>query len=173
MLTKKVEEALNHQIAYEAYASSSYLSMASWCEVQGLRGATAFFYAQSAEERVHMLKIIRYINIAGGHALIPAVKEPANAYKSLKDVVETSLHQEQDVTKQINKLVELSFEAKDFATHHFLQWYVAEQLEEENLFTTILNIIKLGGKDEQRSLLIIDNEIAKIRGENGESSEEE
>lgn len=164
MLTKKVEAALNGQIVYEAYASSSYLSMASWCDTQGMRGAAKFFYTQSDEERVHMLKIVHYINTANGHALVPAIKEPAHTYKSFQDVFEISLAQEEEVTKQINNLVELSFDVKDFATHNFLQWYVKEQLEEENLFHTILNVIKLGGKEE-RSLLLIDNEISKIRAE--------
>lgn len=162
MLNKKILDALNEQIEYEAYASSSYLAMASWCEKEGLRGCTGFFYEQSGEEREHMLKIIRYINGAGGHAVIPAVEEPQAEYKSIKDVFETSLKQEQGVSKQIYKLVELSFNTKDFGTYHFMQWYVAEQLEEENLFKMTLDIIRIAG-EEERSLLLIDNEIAKVR----------
>jgi len=164
MLTKKVEKALNEQIGYEGYASSSYLSMASWCEKEGLRGCTAFFYEQAAEEREHMLKLVRYINGAGGHAHVPAIKEPPATYKSIKHIFELSLEQERDVTKQINKLVELTFGAKDFTSYNFLQWYVEEQLEEETLFNSILDIIKLAGKEE-KSLLLIDNEISKVRSE--------
>lgn len=162
MLNHRVEKALNDQIAKEAYASSSYLAMASWCETQGLRGCTAFFYAQSDEERVHMLKLIKYVNASGGQATIPALDEPKATYKSVNDVFETSLKQEQDVTKSINKLVELAFSVKDHASYNFLQWYVAEQHEEERLFKGILDIIHLGGKDP-RSLLLIDKEIAVLR----------
>ena len=165
MINKKIEEAINEQVANEAYASSSYLSMASWCEVTGLRGAAAFFYEQSDEERVHMLKMVKYINEAGGHALVSAVKEPPGNYKSITEAFEIALKQEQGVTKQINKLVDLALETKDYASFHFLQWFVEEQLEEEKLFRTILDVIKLGVSDSKSALLLIDNEIAKIRGQ--------
>ncbi len=168
MLSKKVEEALNKQVAYEVYASSSYLSMASWCEKEGLRGTASFLYAQSEEEKTHMLKIFRYINEAGGHALSPALKEPPNKYNSINHVFELALEQEINVTNQINKLVELSLVTQDYASFHFLQWFVEEQLEEEKLFRMILDIIKLAGK-EGRSLLLIDNEIGKLREEEEKS----
>jgi ferritin len=164
MLTKNVEEALNKQIGYEAYASNSYLSMASWCDQEGLRGCTAFFYEQSNEERMHMLKIVKYVNQTGGHAKISAVEPPAETYQSVKDVFEKALRQELEVSQQINQLVELSFQAKDFATYNFLQWYVQEQIEEETLFNAILDIIRIGGQ-EAKSLLLIDNEISKIRSQ--------
>ena len=164
MIHKKIEEAINQQVANEAYASSSYLSMASWCETTGLRGAAGFFYQQSDEERIHMLKMVKYVNEAGGHAIVPVVKEPPAIYKSINEAFEIALKQEQEVTQQINKLVDQSLETKDYASFHFLQWFVEEQLEEEKLFRTILDVIKIGGADP-RSLLLIDNEIAKIRGE--------
>lgn len=168
MLSKKVEAALNQQIIYEAYAASSYLSMASWSEKEGYRGSTAFFYTQSEEEREHMLKLVHYINQTGGHARVAAIKEPPHVYKSLKDVFEIALQQEIDVSKSINKLVELSFDTGDFATFNFLQWYVAEQHEEEHLFTSILDLLKIAGS-EGKNLLIADNEIPKLRGEEAKS----
>lgn len=161
MLNKKIEKELNGQIAREAHASSSYLSMASWCETQGLRGSASFFYTQSQEERVHMLKLVKYVNESRGHALIPALKEPKTEFKSLHEVFELSLEQERDVTKSINHLVELTFSSKDYASFNFLQWYVAEQHEEESLFAAILDLLNLAGKDG-RSLLIVDGEIAKM-----------
>ena len=170
MIHKQIEEAINEQVANEAYASSSYLSMASWCEITGLRGAAAFFYQQSDEERVHMLKMVKYVNEAGGHALIPVIKEPPVTYKSINEAFEIALKQEQGVTKQINKLVDLSLQSKDYASFHFLQWFVEEQLEEEKLFRTILDVIKLGSADPRSSLLLIDNEITKIRGEEAKAA---
>lgn len=173
MIQNKIEKALNDQIAMEAYASSSYLAMASWCEAQGLRGATKFYYAQSDEERVHMLKLIKYVNSSGGHAKIPALKEPQQNYQNVQETFEMALKQEEGVSQSIDKLVELTFTTKDFASHHFLQWYVEEQHEEENLFRTILDQFALAGKDG-RSLLILDNEIMKIRAEiEAEAKEQE
>ena len=162
MLTKEVEAVLNGQIEQEAYAVHSYLSMASWCETKGIKGASAFFYEQSAEERTHMLKLVKYVNEAGGHSKIPGIKEPQAKYKSLRDIFETSLAQEQAVTKSIYNLVEVSLAAKDFKTQAFLQWFVAEQHEEENLFQSALDLLNLSG-DEEKNLLLVDNEIAKLR----------
>ncbi len=162
MLTKKIAAALNDQMVKEAFASNSYLSMASWCDDQGLRGCAEFFYAQSNEEREHMFKIVKYINESEGHAHIPSIKEPLCKYKSIKEVFELSLEQEKEVSKLINKLVELALGDKDYATNNFLQWFVAEQHEEEQLFRSILDIIRLAGS-EGKNLLIIDNEVLKIR----------
>jgi len=164
MLTKKIEKALNEQIVLEAYASNSYLAMASWCEVKGFRGATKFYYAQSNEERVHMLKLVKYVNASGAHANITSVDGPERAYKTLQETFEAALKQEREVSKSINKLVELTFNDKDYTTHNFLQWYVQEQHEEESLFKSVLDLFALGGKDG-KSLIIIDNEIMKIRAE--------
>ena len=158
MLSKNVEKALNGQIALEAYASSSYLAMASWSEGNGLRGSAEFFYAQSAEEREHMLRLVKYVNEASGHAHIPAIKEPPCSYKSLNETFEIALQQEKNVTESINKLVELCFNSKDYASFNFLQWYVAEQHEEESLFMNILDLFKISGA-EPKNLLLVDKEI--------------
>ena len=170
MLSEKIETALNEQIANEAHASNSYLSMASWCEKNGLRGCASFMYEQSREETEHMMRMLRYVNEAGGHAKVSAAKEPPYNYASVSKVFELALEHEIHVTKCINKLVELCLSAKDYTSFNFLQWYVAEQHEEERLFTSILDIIKITGT-EGRNLLLLDNEIAKLRKK--EEDEEE
>ncbi len=162
MISKKIEESILGQITNEAFASRSYLAMASWCETEGFRGCASFLYAQAGEETEHMLKLIHYVNEAGGHARISAIKEPVNQYKSVQEVFYAALDQEKGVTVQINKLVEITLNVKDYASFNFLQWYVAEQHEEEKLFTTIKDMIKLVGTD---NLLLIDKDIEKLRVE--------
>lgn len=162
MLTKKMEQALNDQLAKEAYASNYYLAMASWCEKTGLRGSAGFMHEQSVEEREHMMKLVKYINEVGCHALAPEIKQPPNSYKSITHVYELALEHEINVTKSINKLVELALTSKDYGTFNFLQWFVAEQHEEENLFRNILDLIKITGT-EGRGVFLIDNEIGKLR----------
>lgn len=82
MLLKNIQEALNNQVKLEAASSQAYLAMASWCEIQpGLDGVSEFFFQQSNEERVHMLKLIRFINERGGFALIPALEQPIVTFK--------------------------------------------------------------------------------------------
>ncbi len=162
MLSKDIETALNEQIVHEGYASSYYLSMASWCEKSGLHGCAAFLYEQSEEERDHMMRLLRYINASGGHAKACAVKEPPYEYKSVGEVFELALEHEIHVTRLINRIVELCLKTKDFSSFHFLQWFVAEQHEEEKLFTSIRDLIKMTGTDG-KGLYFIDTEISKVR----------
>ena len=163
MLSQKIQSALNGQIAEENYASHYYLALASWCEKKGLPGSAKFLYAQATQERDHMMKLFRYVNEAGGHALVSAVKEPPHEYKALAEVFELVLQHELQVTKLINALVETCLAEKDYSSFNFLQWYVAEQHEEERLFRSILDIIRLAGTDG-RGLFHIDKEIGKLAG---------
>lgn len=164
MLTKKIESALNEQIVMEAFSSNAYLAIASWCDVKGFRGATQFYYDQSDEERMHMLKLVKYVNASGAHANITEVSGPQRSFNNLKETFEVALQQEQKVSESIHNLVELTFNEKDYTTHNFLQWYVKEQHEEESLFRSILDLFEMAG-DDTKSLIILDNEITKIRAE--------
>ncbi len=161
MLSKKMEEALNKQIALEGYASYLYLSMASWCDREGLEGCAQFMYRQSEEERDHMLRIFHFINEADGHALTPGIHQPEHEFESIHALFNEVYEHEQNVTKSINGLIELSYKEEDFNTLNFLQWYVEEQREEETLMRTILDKLKLIG-DGPQSLYYIDKEIDAV-----------
>ena len=132
MLTKKVEKALNAQIAMEFEASNVYLSMASWAEIQGFVGSSSFLYQQSDEEREHAMRLFHYVNDRGGQAIVGAQKAQPTTYKAIKPVFEAVLKHEIKVSDSINDLVELCVKEKDFTTQNFLQWYVSEQIEEES-----------------------------------------
>ena len=143
-----MKKALNDQVALEASASNSYLAMASWCEVTGYQGGADYFYAQSDEERTHMLKVVHYLNDMGAIATIPATKAPASSYKSLEAVIKTALKSEQTVTKAIHKMVEIAQKEKDHSTYAFLEWFVNEQVQEETKFETVLQKFDLLGRDK-------------------------
>jgi ferritin len=153
--------ALNQQISLEAYASFLYLSMASWCDREGMEGCALFMHRQSAEERVHMLKIFDYLSEIDGHALTPEIKQPPHEFSSVQEMFQKVYAHEQKVTASINELVALSNQENDHSTGVFLQWYVNEQREEEALMRSILDKIKLIG-DGPQSLYFVDLEIAKI-----------
>ncbi len=161
MISARMEEALNKQVAREAYASFLYLAMASWCEKEGLSGCATFFYRQSDEERMHMLKIFHYLNEMDRFAITPAVPQPPLEFGSVREVFEKTLEHEMEVTRAIYELVELARQERDHATEHFLQWYVEEQREEEGLMRTILDRIKIIG-DGPQSLYFIDKEVEAI-----------
>ena len=161
MISKKMEKALNAQISLEGYASFLYLSMASWCDLEGLDGCAKFMYRQSQEELSHMLRIFNYISDVDGHALSPGVKQAPHHFKSVQEIFNLVYAHEQKVTKAIHELVALSLQEKDHTTYNFLQWYIEEQREEEALMRTILDKIKIIGKGPQ-SLYFIDQELEKI-----------
>ena len=158
MLSKNIEVALNNQIRIEAESSQIYLSMACWAEVNGREGIAQFMYAQSDEERAHMLKLIKYVNERGGHAQITDLKAPKTTYDAFQGMFEELYKHEIFVSNSINELVHITFAEKDYATHNFLQWYVAEQIEEEATAKSILDKINLIG-DDKGGLYLFDRDI--------------
>lgn len=151
----------------EAESSQAYLAMASWAEIQpGLEGVTEFFYKQSDEERVHELKLIRFINERGGFATVPPLPQPMITFQSLRRVFEEFLKHELQVSNSINDLVHLSLTEKDYATHNFLQWYVNEQIEEERTARNLNDKLELIG-DDKSGLYLFDRDILNYRNPGG------
>ena len=161
MIGKDIEAALNKQISAEANSSHLYLAMASWAETRGYEGVSNFFYSQSDEERQHMLKLVKYVNERGGHAHIPEINEPSKMFDCLTHVFQNFLDHEVKVSALINDLVHLCHEKRDYTTQNFLQWYVAEQIEEEALARTILDKLKLIG-DDKGGLYLFDRDVNQL-----------
>jgi ferritin len=167
MLPKKVEDILNVQVDKEGYSSHIYLSMASWAENQGLGGIAEWLYAQSEEERMHMLKLVRYINERDGQAKIIALKEPPSEFGSVQELFEKVLEHERYITASINEIVQVCIDENDYTTHNWIQWFVTEQIEEEASVRAILDRLKLAGNH----LYMFDRDIMNMRGEESESEE--
>lgn len=161
MLSKSLVGKLNDQINLEFYSSNLYLQMAAWCESQGLRGSAFFLGKHAGEEMMHMRKLFDYVNETGNLAVLGSIEAPPAEYASLGDLFALVLEHERLVTAKINALVGSAMEEKDFATFNFLQWYVAEQHEEEALVGEIVGKVKMVG-GEGRGLYFLDREIASI-----------
>lgn len=168
MLSAKVTAALNKQIELEASSSQFYLAMASWAETQGLNGVSGFLYKHSDEERMHMLKLIKFVNERGGQGVVPALKQPPLSFKSVKAVFEEVLKHEIKVTNEINNLVDTTLKEKDYTTHNFLQWYVSEQIEEEALARQIVDKLKLIG-DDKGGLYFFDRDLEALSAKTAEA----
>ncbi len=164
MLNKKVEDILNRQVEREAYSSNLYLAMAVWAECNGLEGTSKWLYAQSDEERMHMLKFISYINERGGRARITAIAEPPSEYKDVREVFDKVLKHEQFVSASINEIVEVTLNEKDFTTHNWIQYFVTEQIEEEASVQSIIDKLKLMG---DHNIYMFDRDIMGMRSEGG------
>jgi len=162
MLNKNVEKALNEQIERESFSSNLYLAMASWADTNGYPGSAEFLYVQAEEERLHMLKIFRFINNREGKAVVPALKQPEHQFNSIKAVFQEVLGHEKFISDSINKLVGICIDERDFTTVNFLQWYVNEQIEEENTARTIVDRLNLLG-DDKVQLYMFDRDLKTVR----------
>jgi len=158
MITKNVEKALNEQIKREEHSSRLYLAMASWAERAGYPGAADWLYAQTEEERLHMLKLVHYLNARGGKAEITALESPQAVFKSLKDVYQHVLKHEEFISVSINELYAVCVKEKDITSANYLQWYINEQIEEESTVRSILDQLNLAGT-EKGGLFMMDKEL--------------
>jgi ferritin len=159
MISKIVENAINEQIKREEHSSRIYLAMASWAERTGYPGAANWLYVQTEEERIHMLKLVHYLNDRGGSAIIPSLDAPVAKFKSLPDVFQKVLEHEEYISASINELYAICTKEKDFTTANYLQWYITEQIEEESTVRSILDQIRLAGNDKG-GLFMMDKEFA-------------
>ena len=158
MLTKRMEEELNDQIVREMFSSNLYLSMSSYFESINLRGFANWMRIQAQEEFAHTMKFYEYILDRGGRAIIGQIEAPPNQWKNVLDVYQEVLDHERAVTASINNLVKIAREENDFATDNFLQWYIAEQVEEEANVSDVLEQLKMiDGKGA--GLFILDREL--------------
>jgi ferritin len=142
LISKELEKAINEQVGREFGASLQYVNIATYFDTDNLANLAAFFYRQADEERMHAMKFVRYIVDAGGQVSIPAVAGPKTSFASPEEAVNLALQWEQDVTKQINALMDLAVAQKDHIAQDFLRWFVTEQLEEVSTMDTLLSIIR-------------------------------
>jgi len=161
MVSEKIEKALNKQIRIEAESSQIYLAMACWAESKGFEGVAEFMFAQADEEREHMLRLLKYLIERGGNAVVSELSKPSLNFNSPKEMFEEVLKHEIFVSESINDLVAITFEERDFATHNFLQWYVAEQIEEEATARSILDKINLIG-DDKSGFYLFDKDVRSM-----------
>jgi ferritin len=161
MLSEKMLKALNEQITLEFYSSNLYLQMSSWCEYNALDGCAKFLKSHAAEEMEHMQRLFTYVNETGGLAIVGQIDAPPVEFESISHVFQETYEHEVYITGKINRLAKIAQEEDDFSTFNFLQWYVAEQHEEEKLFKSIIDKIEMIGPS---GLFFIDKEVENMVG---------
>jgi len=160
MIDQRMQEALNKQINAEIYSAYLYLSMSAHFQSVNLAGFANWMRVQWQEELAHALKFYDYVNERGGRVVLQAVEAPPSAWDSPLALFEHVHQHEQKVTGMINKLVDLAVEIRDHATNNVLQWFVAEQVEEEASADEVVQKLKLVG-DDPGALFMIDRELAQ------------
>ncbi len=160
MLKSDVEDALNLQLNRETFSAYLYFSMAAWLNSQNLNGCGRWMYAQGVEELSHVQKFYDYIQQRGGVVRLEAVAGPKHAWDSPHELFEETLAHEVFVTDSINRLVDTARGVSDHATEIFLQWFVTEQVEEEESVQQIVQRLRMVG-DNPSALMMMDGELGK------------
>ncbi|WP_409307597.1 non-heme ferritin [Pectobacterium sp. B1J-3] len=161
MLKKEMIQKLNEQLNLEFYSANLYLQMSAWCGDKGFEGASAFLKAHSQEEMQHMQRLFDYLDDTGSMPILGAIAAPPVTFTSLSEVFKLTYEHEQLITSKINELAHAAMTQQDYSTFNFLQWYVAEQHEEEKLFKSILDKLSLVNTNES-GLFFIDQDLKKM-----------
>jgi ferritin len=156
MISEKMEKALNDQINEELYSAYLYLAMSAWFESQNLPGFASWMRVQMREENVHAMKFFEYIHERRGRAVLKAIKEPGQEWKSPLAAFEAALQHEQHITGCIGNLMNQASAEKDHATAGLLQWFVKEQVEEEASADRIVQMLKMAA-NAPGALLMLDH----------------
>ena len=158
-MDQKMIDAINEQINAELYSAYLYYAMAAWFEENNLPGMAQWMKAQTQEELFHADKFFNFVAERGGRVILKAIDAPPTDWDSPLAVFEHAYSHEQHVTGLINELVNLAIELKDHATNQFLQWYVAEQVEEEDNTSTVANQVRM--VEGTASLFMLDRELGQ------------
>jgi ferritin len=158
MLNKTMQDAMNEQIKNELYSAYIYLSMSAYFEGTSLPGFANWMRVQAQEEVGHAMRFYHFINERGGRVVLQAIDQPPIEFESPLGVFERTLEHEQLVTGMIHQLYALATQEQDYASQIFLQWFVTEQVEEEDSATQIIDTLNLIG-DKRHALLMLDREL--------------
>ncbi|GHV37259.1 ferritin [Synergistales bacterium] len=159
MFDSKVEKLLNEQLIMEIYSANFYLSMSAWFRNKSLDGYANWFYVQYKEEIDHALIFYNFILNAGGQVKLGAIKSPSSEFEGVGDILTKSFEHEKFVTSLIYEINEAALKVKDYKTVQFLDWFIKEQVEEEDRASTNINRFNLFGADP-KGLHSLDEEAA-------------
>lgn len=159
MLNEKVIDLLNDQINKELYSAYLYLDMSNYFDDNDLDGFANWYYIQAQEERDHAMLFLKYLQSNGIRPVLKAVDMPDKVFEKHIDPLLAGAEHERYVTELIHNIYDAAYAVKDFRTMQFLDWFVKEQLEEEENADKLVNKFNLFG-DDPKSLYLLDQELA-------------
>ncbi|MEG0829951.1 MAG: ferritin [Anaerovoracaceae bacterium] len=158
MLSKKVIELLNDQVNKEFYSAYLYLDMSNYYKDEGLDGFANWYKIQTQEERDHALLFMEFLQLNGVSVVLEAIGKPDKEFKNFKDPMEIAANHERYVTELIHNIYDAASQDKDFRTTQFLDWFVKEQVEEEDNANSLVKKYELFGTDA-KGLYMMDQEL--------------
>ena len=160
MIKESVEKSINDQINAELYSAYLYLSMAADFADKGYEGMEQWMRAQAREEKEHAMRFFDYLQERGGRVELEAIEKPKEEWESPLEAFEEALVHEKYVTERINEMADLAEKEKDRATLNMLQWFIDEQVEEEDSTETIVNKLKMV-EDSPSGLMMLDSKLGE------------
>ena len=158
-MNEKIASLLNEQINKEFYSAYLYLDMANYYDELDLDGFANYYMIQAQEERDHALLFMKYMQNNGLKVTLEAIGKPDKVYASPMDPLVAAAEHERYVTSLINDIYHEAHSAKDYRTMKFLDWFVDEQMEEEDNADSMISRFKLFGSDS-KGLYLLDQEYA-------------
>ena len=159
MLNKTVASLLNDQINKEFYSAYLYLDFSNFYEAKGLHGFANWYKVQAQEERDHAMLMLQYLQNNDVPVTLEAIAKPDAELKANMDPLKAGLAHEQYVTSLIHAIYEAAYDARDFRTMQFLDWFVKEQGEEEKNAEDLIKKMELYGSDP-KGLYALNSELA-------------
>ena len=147
MISKKTGEMVNEQVGHELAAFIQYVALSAYFESEALPELAGYFAKQAEEEKSHALKFVKYLNDDDHAGGVPAIPQPACAFKCVEEAIRLAYDQEVRVTNQIEAIYNQAASESDRITQNFLQWFLTEQLEEVAGMDTLLKIVRRAGDD--------------------------
>jgi len=169
LISENLAKAFSQQVGNEFGASLQYVAIATHFDLEALPQLAVHFYKQAEEERDHAMRFVKYLVDADARVAIPAVPAPKGKFNSAEEAVKLSLDWELEVTRQINRIVEMAKKEDDYTTDTFLQWFVKEQLEEVSSMDQLLKVIQRAG---EKNLLRVEEYLARKAGHKPVTEEE-
>lgn len=159
MLSPKLEEALNRQLNKEIFSSYLYYSMAAYLASGPLSGMAKWMFVQAQEEMTHAMRFYNYILERGARVKLAQIEAPQMEWKDPVELFENALSHEEMITASINEIASLAIKENDHSTSIYLQWFITEQVEEEDSVKKVIDKLKLVGTSSQ-GLYMVDREMS-------------
>lgn len=159
-MDKSIQTALNEQITAEFFASYLYLAMSAHFTAENYDGFAHWMRAQAEEELQHAMRLYDYLLERGGHVVLGAVDAPPKEFGTPVEIFEAALAHERTVTASIHEIYGLARAKKDFATEIELQWFVTEQVEEEDTAQKAVEQLRRAG-GESSAILLLDHQFGQ------------
>ena len=152
-----VRDGFNQQIKHELSSGYLYLSMSAHLDHENLPGFAHWMRLQAQEELEHAMRLFDYVLRRGGLVELDGIDAPRTDFGSPLTLFESVLEHERAVTGMIHGLFELSGKEGDWAAQQELQWFIGEQVEEEDAAATARDRVRMAG-DDQAAMLMLDQQ---------------